>query len=64
MFFNQRAHDHIENDPRVERFIQLAARLATEDASEDEIVNALLNEGALMHEAVNAMRAGAILSRG
>ena len=55
------AQAHIEWEPRIDRMIQRAARLL-DHVSEIEALDKLVGEGATMAEAVNAVRAGAILN--
>ncbi len=59
--FSPCAQDHVEWEPRIDRLIQRAARLLGH-VSEVEAVDTLVGEGATLEEAVNAVRAGAILS--
>jgi hypothetical protein len=61
-FFTPCPLEHEELDPRVERFILGAARRLAAGTSETDVVAELVADGALEHEAVNAVRAGAILN--
>lgn len=53
-------HDHQEWAPRIDDMIKRAANLLLW-YSETETLDKLVNEGATLEEAVNAVRAGAIL---
>lgn len=52
--------DHEEWNPRLDKLIQRAANLL-DHVSEIEALDKIVGEGATMEEAVNAVRAGAIL---
>lgn len=59
--FSPCAQDHVEWEPRIDRMIQRAANLLGH-VSEIEALDKLVGDGATMDEAVNAVRAGAILN--
>jgi len=55
-------HEHDELDPTIERRIAKAARMLAMGASEIDVVDALVGSGARPFEAVNALRAAAVLT--
>jgi len=53
--------DHVEWEPRIDQMIGRASRLL-DHVSEIEALDKLVDEGASLGEATNAIRAGAILN--
>lgn len=60
--FNPRPEYHSEADATIDRLMQSTARALEMGVFEDDALKVLLNRGLEMHEAVNIVRAAAILA--